>query len=652
MTDQRKEFRNLKSPDKIEEILDGLDLKPRTETVPLDEARGRILGGDVQSNLDIPGFTRSLMDGYAVKASDTFGAREDRPITLQRSGEIRIGKLPELTVGQGKAVEISTGAPMPEGANAVVMIEHVREKDRSISVKKSVAPGENTMNAGSDISSGELVLREGRELSPREIGVLAAMGREEIKVFSQPKVGIISTGSELVPPGQTLDYGQIYDTNGYLLQGGTEEAGALPNFLGIVKDQREVMKEIFLDACDEHDILISSGSTSAGAHDMVHQIIDEQGQILAHGIKIKPGKPTLLGVLKGTPVFCLPGNPSSAFVVFRRFVAPLIRRMGGRKGYSPPSLEAEIAVESRSEGGRMEHKFVGLLEREEGFKAYPIEKKSGSINLVNQADGYFKIPEGTYFAEQGETVRVHLLSEQITLPRLLIMGSNCIGVQRLLPLLPYPARSISRGSKGGVTAISRGIADVAGIHIISQQGYNIPYLKEYDLQQEAILIRGYTRQQGLIFRSEMSNSISRFEDVMSGDFRIINRNPGSGTRILFDRMVEDYSESLELDSDEVKSRIPGYEVEVGTHGAIVEAIEAGKADVGIGIETVARERGLEFLPLQVENFDFLCRRDTLESKAGEQFLDALTGKEFEEKISDLPGIKLTEETGQAILELP
>ncbi|HTX43516.1 MAG TPA: gephyrin-like molybdotransferase Glp, partial [Methanocella sp.] len=356
----RKEFRTLVSLEEARKALEPF-YKRSVEEVPLGECHDRVLAGDVYSKVDVPGFDRASMDGYAVKAADTWGADEEVPKTLKLIGAIHAGDNPTLTVKGGTAAEVATGAVMPAGANAVVMVENTDPQGASVNVRRPVTPGENVMHTGADVMMGELVLRKGTLLTPREVSVLAAVGLDRVPVYRRPVVAITSTGNEVSPPGARLGPGQVYDVNAYAIGSGVEENGGVPIYCGIVRDTPDAFKNAVLEGADKADIVLTSGSTSAGASDMMFSTVGSLGRVLVHGIKIKPGKPTIIGEAGGKPFIGLPGYPSSALTIFNEVVAPLIRHMGGRPGQDIKKVEARMALRVITEGGREVLLPVGLL---------------------------------------------------------------------------------------------------------------------------------------------------------------------------------------------------------------------------------------------------------------------------------------------------
>lgn len=629
----RKEFRALVSLEDARKALRPF-YKHSVEDVPINACYGRVLAGDVYSNVDVPGFDRASMDGYAAKAADTWGADEEAPKTLELLGIIHAGDRPAIAVTDGTAVEVATGAVMPVGANAVVMVENTDQQGAAVNIRKPATPGENVMHTGADVMMGELVLRKDTRLTPREVSVLAAVGLDSVPVYRKPVVAITSTGNEVSPPGTKLEPGQVYDVNAYAIGSGVEENGGVPLYCGIVRDTPDAFKAAVLDAASRADIVLTSGSTSAGASDMMFSTVGSLGRVLVHGIKIKPGKPTIIGEAGGKPFIGLPGYPSSALTIFNEVVAPLIRHMGGRPGQDIKTVEARMALRVITEGGREVLLPVGLLKEQGGLAAYPVEKGSGAVSALLDADGYVEINENVRVIEEGERVKVRLFSDEIAFPDLLVIGSHCLGldaITRMMAEMGYTVRSINVGSMGGLRAIRKGIADAAGIHLLDEAGvYNEPFVRD---MEGTALVKGYVRKQGLIVAKGNPLNIKGMDDLPGK--RFMNRTKGSGTRTLLDLELKKLAEERHIAMKALIDSIPGYDVEARTHSAVASAILTGKADAGLGIKTVADQNGLDFIPLRDEEYDFALQKSRMDKPAVRAFLDVLRSEEFKKAIGRL-----------------
>ncbi|MCK4937221.1 MAG: molybdopterin biosynthesis protein [Methanosarcinales archaeon] len=631
---ERKEFRELTSSQDARRIISQIPLLPDIIELNLTQANGCVLASDIIAGVDVPGFDRASMDGYAVRAKDTYPAREDRPVKLELAGKVETGYLPEVIVGDSTAVEISTGAMMPVGADAVVMVEYTRQDGTNIDILRPVSINENIIHAGSDIMVGERVLEAGTRLTSREIGVLAAVGMEQIPAKNLI-VGIISTGSELVELSAQLTIGTVYDINSYSLGAAVSECGGSVKHYGIVKDHRPDMEKILTRAVNECHLVLTSGSTSAGVGDVMYHIIAEQGELLLHGIDIKPGKPVIIGMINGTPVFGLPGYPTSALTIFNEFAAPLIRSTLGLFG-SSLKVKAHLAVDFHS-AGRRQLLPVGLVRG----MAYPVDKGSGAITTLARADGFIEIEPQVEMLGAGEEVEVTMIGD-VKAPDVLFIGSHCLGFEDLMWLLPFNVRLINTGSTGGLVAVRDGIADMAGVHLLDDAGkYNISFMKNFGMEN-AVLVKGYLREQGLIIRPD--SSIRGFEDITVA--RFINRTPGSGTRVLTDMKLRELSTALGVGFEELCASIKGYDTQARTHSAVAAAVKLDRADVGIGIRSAAQFNGLNFIHLADEEYDFVVKKEFIKSSMGKVFLDVLQSKEFSNSLPD--GIKTYMRTGEIV----
>jgi putative molybdopterin biosynthesis protein len=632
----QKEFRKLVSKDEAKRIISRLGIKACISEIKIQDASGHILAIDVYSEVDVPPFDRAAMDGFAVRASDTFKAREDMPIAFKLVGSILPGVNPDIQIEYGEAAEIATGAVMPAGADSIVMVEYTR-MNKELLVLRPVSVNENVMHAGADIMAGERLLKKGTALGPREIGLLAAAGKQIVTV-NRLTVGIISTGNELVEPGDQLKPGKIFDINSYSIASAVKECGGEPVHCGIKMDEKEEMEEALKIAAGLCDIILTSGSTSAGTGDMMYRLIGENGNLLAHGIDIKPGKPAIIGKVFGKPVFGLPGYPASALTIFNEFIAPVIRKTCGRKK-ERLKIQAILASRVRT-GGRSQLVPVGIVRG----RAYPVDKGSGAITTLSEADGFIEIPSEVEMIEVGEAVEVTLFGE-IETPEVLFVGSHCLGLDILADTAGLNIRVINTGSSGGLSAIRKGAADIAGVHLLADSGeYNLPFLASFGIN-DAVLVKGYLREQGLIVRKD--SGIKEFEDII--DVRIINRNTGSGTRVLTDMKLREMAAKKGVSFEELTEKIHGYNTEAKTHSAVSAAVKLGKADAGVGIRTVAELNGLEFIKIADEEYDFVIPLELMEKPEISTFLKALCGKEFAGKLPR--GLRTYERTGEIVRNL-
>ncbi len=637
----------------LSRIFSTVDVKPLgVDVVSLSEAYGRVLAEDVYSTVDVPPFDRSIVDGYAVRAEDLFGVDELNPGELRVIGFVEPGDSVLPSVGFGEAVEISTGAPIPPGANSVVMVEYTRRVGDRVQVYRSVVPGENIAYAGSDVMLGELVLRRCTRLGARELGVLAAIGLKYVKVYRRPRVAVISTGNELVEPGSPLPFGKIYDVNSYTISAALLELGAEPTLLGIVGDDEVEMEKVIARAEREYDMVIVSGGTSAGLGDLVYRVLAKLGPpgIIVHGLKVKPGKPTVIAVSRGGKLLIgLPGFPSSAMMIFNLIVKPVVARMLCLQ-YPEVTVKARLAVRVEGARGRRGLYPVSLVDTGDGVVAYPLPAESGAIKVIAMADGFIEVPENLEYMGEGEEVTVKLFSQHYRPADLYIIGSHDIGLDRLIPLLGYNVKVINVGSLEGLRSVTRGEADIAGIHLVDEETgeYNIPYLERYNVRN-AVLVRGYMREQGLIVAKGNPHNIRSLEDVISRGLTIVNRNRGSGTRVLLDMKLKEIARSKGLKFEELVAKIKGYYYEARTHTAVAAAIAQGRADVGVGVRVAAELYNLDFISLGWEYYDFLIPKAKLGKHQVKSFINMLRSVEARRELEKL-GYKIPDDIGEPVWE--
>jgi molybdenum cofactor synthesis domain-containing protein len=379
------------------------------EVISFHRAVGRALAEDIVADAEVPPFNRSAMDGFAVRASDTFGATPQTPVRLRIIGSLRAGELPKDRVKKGEAMEIMTGAKLPNGADAVVMVEHTKATGKTLEVFFPVTPGKNISKRGEDVRAGRPALKRGKLLQPHDIGMLASLGKTRIKVFRKPKVAIVTTGQELVKPGSKVPAGKIVDSNAYSLAAAVEKCQGLPRIVGRIKDDRESIQKVIRGSIRDDLILISGGS-SVGKFDLVPEVIAELGKIVFHGVSIRPGGPTAFGIVKGKPIYALAGFPVATLVAFHLLVRPALLAMQGLPpDYGQRFVKAELTENTSSSLGRLDVVRVKLEKKEKRILASPIRiSGSGILSSMTRADGFFTISENLEGVRKGEVVKIEL----------------------------------------------------------------------------------------------------------------------------------------------------------------------------------------------------------------------------------------------------
>ncbi len=614
-----------------------LDLRPLgREEMLLEHALGRVLAVAVSADVDVPGFDRASVDGFAVRASDTAGAGAQTPKTLRLNPEVLTpGIEPRIAVAPDSASLIATGGMLPRGADAVVMVEHTEAREVAgktvIDIQRAAAPGQFVAFAGSDLARGETVLRAGQVLTSREIGMLAAIGRATVEVWRRPRVALVSTGDEIVAPGAPLPPGAVYDSNAAILAAAVAEAGGVPEPLGIGADDETTLRRLLAEGLARADLVVMSGGTSKGAGDLCFRAVAayKDPGILVHGVALKPGKPVCLAVTGGKPVVVLPGFPTSAIFTFHEFVAPVIRALAGLLPARADRVAARLPLRVASERGRTEFMMVSLTRRDEDgtLAAYPIAKGSGAVTSFSQADGFIAIPPQVESLAADTPVEVQLIGPH-RLADLVIIGSHCVGLDALVARLEgegITVKLLNVGSSGGLAAAKRGECDIAPIHLMDPATgiYNRPLLTP-----SLELVPGYRRLQGLVFRpgdprfAGRSPSEAIAAALADPDCLMVNRNAGSGTRLLADRLLGG-------------ARPPGYWSQPKSHNAVAVAVAQKRADWGLAIASVARQYALDFIPVQPEHYDFAVPQARLEREPVRRFRALLEEREMQEVLRAL-----------------
>lgn len=640
---KRKIFHRLAT---IEEAIRVLDEEavhlPGEEEVPVGSALWRVASRTHYSKVNLPPFDRAEMDGYALISSDTEGASDATPSRLRVIGRVDAGQTYHGEIERGSCVEIATGAPVPRGADAVVMVENTSKSGKVVEVYRPVTPGENIAHAGSDVEAGEAVLRKGTMIGVREVAILSAAGLASVRVYRKPRVGIISTGNELAEPGFELEPGKVYDANSRMLSAAVIEAGGEPAYFGLVPDDMDRVKGAVAQALESSDLVLISGGTSAGLGDVVYRALEEVcvPGIRIHGLQIKPGKPTVIAIHGGKAVIGLPGYPVSALMVFNQIVRPLISKVSKAKSSKDRALKGSLAQRVNGAKGRRWFLPVHMLGGSPA-RVYPILSSSGAVGTLSKADGYIVIPEDAEYLKEGDEVQVSLFGE-FKDEGLVIMGSHCPALDQLLELLyereGITSRMLNVGSLAGLSAVARGECDLAGVHLLDEESmaYNLPFVRKAGLP-ESCLVKGYKRMQGIALPKGNPKNVSGIEDLLRGDLIFANRNRGSGTRILTDRLLRELADKKGIDFRELVSRIKGYRTESKTHSSVAAAVSQGRADLGICIKSAADAYGLDFIPLAEEEYDFVISPKSLEKGPVRGFLECLRSEAFRDVIRSLPG---------------
>lgn len=604
---RQRQFLNVLDRDEAERVWHAaLDLaRLPVEHVSLADALGRVLGEDVRAAVDVPGFDRSNMDGFALRAEDTFGASEEAPVRLRCNEEsIATGILPRHEVKPGTATSIATGGMLPRGADAVMPVEHtdLEADERIVLVRRATTPGGAVSFAGTDMGRGETVLFAGTRLTSRDTGVLAAIGCARVPVVRRPRIAILSTGDEIVAPGEAMRPGLVYDSNARILADAVREIGGEPSDAGIHRDDEVALRTGLRRALECADVVLISGGTSKGEGDICARVVDELSPgIVVHGVALKPGKPICLAAHGRRPVVILPGFPTSAVFTFHELVAPAIRALAGLSAERHQSVSARLALRTTSERGRLEYLLVGLVPAKDGsLSAYPMGKGSGSVTAFSRADGFVRIPRNVEIVEAGEPALVTLIGRDLPVADLVVIGSHCAGLDLVASALAgegFRVKLMAVGSQGGLAAAQRGECDVAPIHLLDPASgrYNEPFVSP-----GLVLLRGYGRMQGVVTRPDETRDVPAL--LADSALHMVNRNRGSGTRIVIDALLGE-------------RRPAGFAYEPRSHYAVAAAVAQGRADWGVTIETIAREAGLRFRPLRAEQYDFVVPAERFERPA-------------------------------------
>ena len=629
----RTDLRDLSPPEAVHDAVASLDLAAGGERVPLRAARGRVLAERVTAGMDVPGFDRSALDGYAVRAADT----DDAPVELRVVGRVSAGERPGVSLDPGDVVGIATGAVMPSGADAMVPVESVTEREGTVLVHERVGVGDNVAPAGADVAAGERALGPGTRLTEREIGLLTAVGVDRVPVRRRPRVGIVPTGDELVSPGGDLDHGagQIHDVNTETVAAAVTAAGGAADVRERVGDDPEAVADAVRAAAGDCDLVLTSGATSVGEEDALRRVVVAHGDLLLHGAAVKPGKPVLVGRVAGEAgtagVVGLPGYPVSALTTFRTFVAPALRAASGVPEPATATLEGEMAVAETFDGPRRRLVAVAVVETGQGRRlVYPVDKGSGAVTSLTNADGVVEMPVDVDRLAAGERVTVELFSPDTRVPAALVVGESDLALWTALD--GVDARHLAVGSRGGRERLREGVADVAVV-----AGPEAVVAEAPDGDADHPVLAAWHREWGLLVPSANPDDVGSVADLVDRDLRLANRSPDSGLRTSLARLVADHADERGVDRHEAVEAIDGFESETRGLESPARRVLAGRADAGVGLRATAERLDLGFVSLGEQSVRVLADPERTSKPGVEALAAALSSDPFRERVAGLPG---------------
>ncbi|RUM36384.1 MAG: molybdopterin biosynthesis protein [Desulfobulbus sp.] len=613
-------------------------LKTGVETIASHDSAGRVSANPVTAQLSSPSFHASAMDGLAVRAAQTYGASDDSPITLN--------------IVNKQAAFINTGHPLPDQYDAVIMIEHVLLSDDNTTgiIRAPVYPWQNVRKVGEDIVATELLFPSNHHLTPPDVAALLTAGCLEIGVRKKPRITIIPTGTELVdlretdsiPPGKTIE------SNSAVLAALAREAGAEVTVTPIIADDyTTIKKHLEQSVQSQADVVVINAGSSAGSADYTAEIISELGEVMVHGVTIMPGKPTILGEIAGKPVIGSPGYPVSAIISFEQFVVPLLRHMQGLDVETPDTATALLARDLPSKGGIEEFRRMITGKIGKHLVTVPLKKGAGAITTLTRANSILRIPAASEGETRRSSVNLELLRPRKQIENtILCTGSHDLCLDIIHDFLkqssPFPLASTHVGSLGGILAIRDNMTHIAGSHLLDPDTgeYNISYINRYLQDKDVALITLVHRQQGFMVQADNPKNIHSIQDLIRDDIRFINRQAGSGTRVLLDHELT----TSGLDPDE----ICGYDTDEYTHMAVAVSVLSGKVDAGLGILAAAQALQLDFIPVTEERYDLIIPTEFLELPSIQQLLAIINSDAFKQTVENKGGYS-TRETGHRVL---
>ena len=597
------------------------------EQINVLNSLGRVTYEAIYAENSSPHYNAAAMDGILVRAKETIGASEVSPKILVENKDFKY---------------INTGNPVTDDYDAVIMIEDVIElEDGKIKILNAAYPWQHIRPIGEDLVATEMIIPSRHKIRPIDLGALIAGGIEKIKVYKKPLVGIIPTGSEIIEDSSKLDVGKILDSNSRVFEGLVKEYGGIPNRYSPVEDSYEVLKNVIMRAIDENDILIINAGSSAGTKDYTVKLIRELGEVVVHGVALKPGKPTILGIINGKPVIGVPGYPVSSYLVFETFVKPIIYKYSGVKDKKEQKVKAVISKRVVSSLKNKELVRVVLGNVNNKLVATPLSGGAGVTMSLVKADGIVVIPQNCEGVEAGEEVEVNLLKSINSIRETLVsIGSHDLIMDIISDMMSLSSGHV--GSMGGILAMKRNECHLSPIHLLDPLTgeYNVSYVKKYFQGNKMAIIKGVKRLQGFMVMKNNPKHIKSFNDLTREDVIYVNRQKGAGTRILLDYNLN----KLNINASNIK----GYEREMTTHMAVATAVKTGSATTGLGTYSAAKALGLDFINVGYEDYDFLVPYNNLNDERIVRFIEVLKSTEFKKKVMNMGGYEFSE-TGSIVI---
>ncbi len=642
MKTKRNVYLDLKTIEEARQILFEKFSRCTTETQTIDviHAKGRVLAEPAIAGVSSPNFHASAMDGIAVNAADTFGACEDAP--------------KELKPNQN-AFWVNTGHLMPAGTNAVIMIEHLNIiDDTCVEIEAPVVPWQHVRKMGEDIVATKLLFARGHKINAYSLGALLSGGVFQVKVYQQPRVLIIPTGSELVQWGEVkagkFEPGRVVESNSSVLGGLCEDHGAKWDCHPMLKDNLTNIQNAVKTATEKtYDMVCIIGGSSAGSEDFAKPVIQSLGEVYVHGVTMMPGKPVLFGEVNHTPVFGIPGYPVSAIVAFEQFAGPLLLHMQRCDQKEPVTAMVSPARKMTSKLGQEEFVRVKIGSVDGRLISSQLPRGSGSITTITEADGIIRIPANVEGISEKEQIKAQLLRPLSAIENtVVITGSHDNTLDLLADQIRHQDTGVSIssshvGSMGGLMAVKKGACHMAGSHLLDPEdgSYNISYIKKYLPDEKVWVIHLVMREQGLILPKNNPENVQSIKDLQEKQLQFINRQAGSGTRVLFDYQLSQLGISPET--------IKGYENDEYTHMSVAVDVLSGRADAGLGIMAAARALDLDFIPVVTESYDLVIPDRFYQTQKVQVLLDTIHSGEFLSRVKDLGGYS-TADTGQILYQ--